>query len=201
MLERLSPELDPKQFSSLVEVIRHVGKTHADLPAFSCLGKTISYAELDRLSDRFADYLRNESGLLPGDRIGIQLPNLLQFPVALYGALKAGLIAVTTNPLYTGREMRHQFRDSGVKAVVILENFCDKLQEVIGEHHRFVDVAEKVAHPAFDERRHDIAIDIGNGANQDRVQPVIEKKHRAVEVLEGVVDFLRPLANGLLFLK
>ena len=133
MLERLSPELDPKQFSSLVEVIRHVGKTHADLPAFSCLGKTISYAELDRLSDRFADYLRNESGLLPGDRIGIQLPNLLQFPVALYGALKAGLIAVTTNPLYTGREMRHQFRDSGVKAVVILENFCDKLQEVIGD--------------------------------------------------------------------
>ncbi|MFM1897170.1 MAG: hypothetical protein RLZZ385_2244 [Pseudomonadota bacterium] len=131
MLERLTGDLDPQRFASLVEVIDWVSRTHADLPAFTCLGQTLSYGELDRLSDRFADYLLKDSGLSPGDRIAIQLPNLLQFPVALYGALKAGLIVVNTNPLYTAREMRHQFRDSGVKAIVILANFCDKLQEVL----------------------------------------------------------------------
>lgn len=104
-----------------------------NLPAFSCFGRTLSYQQVDELSNRFANYLQNQTTLKPGDRIAIQLPNVLQFPVALYGSIKAGLIVVNTNPLYTASEMVHQFKDSGVKAIVILTNFCAKLEEIIAD--------------------------------------------------------------------
>ncbi|WP_339858128.1 AMP-binding protein [Pseudohongiella acticola] len=125
------PDLDPGQFSKIVDIFEYAFKNYADMPAFSCLSHTISYAELDEHSARFANWLRESSGLKPGDRIAIQLPNLLQFPVAVVAAARAGLVMVNTNPLYTAREMKHQFRDSGVKGVVILENFCDKLESII----------------------------------------------------------------------
>lgn len=131
MIEKLDDSLQPDQFSSLVEVIEHFGSEHKNLPAFSCFSKTLSYREVDLLSNRFANMLQSKTTLQPGDRIAIQLPNVLQFPVVLYGALKAGLIVVNTNPLYTAKEMTHQFNDSGVKGIVILENFCDKLEEVL----------------------------------------------------------------------
>ncbi len=131
MIETLPQDLRPEKFSSLTEILDYIKTSHSDLPAFTCFSKTLSYGQVDELSDRFAALLQTQTTLQPGDRIAIQLPNLLQFPVALYGALKAGLIVVNTNPLYTANEMSHQFNDSGAKAVVILENFCDKLEEIL----------------------------------------------------------------------
>lgn len=133
MIEKLSDDLRPEKFTSLVEVLDYVQKEHNELPGFSCFKQTLSYGQIDELSNRFATMLQQKTKLKPGDRIAIQLPNVLQFPIVLYGALKAGLIIVNTNPLYTSNEMAHQFNDSGVKAIVILENFCDKLEEIIDE--------------------------------------------------------------------
>ena len=130
-MERLPAELDPSQYRSLSEVYSYIKSEHGDLDAFSCFGQTLSYADWDSLAGHFAAWLHHVAGLRPGDRIAIQLPNLLQFPVALLGAVKAGLVVVNTNPLYTAHEMAHQFKDSEVKAVVILASFCDKLQSII----------------------------------------------------------------------
>jgi long-chain acyl-CoA synthetase len=132
-MERLSSELDPSKFRSLSEVYDYIRAEHGELNAYSCFGKTLTYAEWDGLAERFAAYLHHVAGLKPGDRIAIQLPNLLQFPVALLGAVKSGLVVVNTNPLYTAHEMAHQFKDSEVKAIVILASFCAKLESIIGE--------------------------------------------------------------------
>lgn len=131
MIEHLPDTLNPAQFASLADALRHVTQTHGERPAFTCLGHTLTYAQIDALSDAFARFLTQKTPLQPGDRIAVQLPNLLQFPVVVYGAIKAGLIVVNTNPLYTAREMRHQFIDSGVRAIVILANFADKLEQVL----------------------------------------------------------------------
>ncbi len=131
MTERLADDLRPEKYSSLNEVIDYFCTEHAQLPAFTCLGSTLCYGDVDELSRRFAHYLITRTKLKPGDRIAIQLPNLHQFPIAFYGATRAGLIVVNTNPLYTVQEMSHQFKDSGVTAIVILSNFCDKLEKVL----------------------------------------------------------------------
>ena len=133
MIETLAEDLRPEKYNSLNEVIEHMLDEHASLPAFSCFGRTLTYGEVDELSSCFANYLQAETNLEVGDRIAIQLPNLLQFPVVFYGAIKAGLVAVNTNPLYTAKEMEYQFKDSGVKAIVILESFCDKLEQIIDQ--------------------------------------------------------------------
>ncbi len=130
-MEKLSKELRPERHQSLGDVTAHIFDQHRELPAFSCFGRTLSYGDVDELSSRFANYLQSHTDLQAGDRIAIQLPNVLQFPIALYGAIKAGLVIVNTNPLYTAPEMLHQFKDSGVRAIVILENFCDKLEQII----------------------------------------------------------------------
>ena len=131
MIEKLPDDLRPEKYSSLGQVIEYIATEHAQLPAFSCFGHTLCYQEVDELSSRFAHFLQNQTALVPGDRIAIQLPNVLQFPVVFYGAVKAGLIVVNTNPLYTAIEMAHQFKDSGAKAIVILANFCAKLEQII----------------------------------------------------------------------
>ena len=133
MIETLAEDLRPEKYNSLNEVIEHMLDEHASLPAFTCFGRTLTYGEVDELSSCFANYLQAETNLEVGDRIAIQLPNLLQFPVVFYGAIKAGLVAVNTNPLYTAKEMEYQFKDSGVKAIVILESFCDKLEQIIDQ--------------------------------------------------------------------
>lgn len=133
MTEKLADDLRPEKYSNRAQLIDTIFETNGSLPAFTCLGRTMSYAQIDDRSRRFANYLLNESGLKPGDRIAIQLPNLLQFPIVFYGAVRAGLVVVNTNPLYTVQEMAHQFKDSGVKGIVILENFCDKLQKILPE--------------------------------------------------------------------
>lgn len=133
MIERLSADLRAEKFSKLSQVIDNFCSEHAQLPAFTCLGRTLSYSEVNELSDRFAYYLATQTNLKPGDRIAIQLPNILQFPIAFYGATRAGLVVVNTNPLYTAQEMAHQFKDSGVKGILILSNFCDKLEKILPE--------------------------------------------------------------------
>jgi long-chain acyl-CoA synthetase len=102
-----------------------------DNPAFTSLGRTISYRELDRLSANFAAWLQQHTDLEPGDRIAIQMPNLIQYPVVFFGAMRAGLIVVNTNPLYTPRELEHQFRDSGARALVLLANMAAGAQQVL----------------------------------------------------------------------
>ena len=123
--------LDPYQ--SVVDVLAQSVREYTNLPAFTNLGKTISYGDLDTLTRNFAACLQHRMGLRKGDRIAIMMPNLLQYPVALFGALRAGLTVVNTNPLYTARELKHQLCDSGAKAIVVVENFAHVLEKVIGE--------------------------------------------------------------------
>ena len=124
--------VDTEQYTSLRDLLADAAKKFADKPAFSCMGKDLSYRELDKLSTAFGAYLHYR-GLQPGDRVALMMPNLLQYPIALHGLLKAGIIIVNTNPLYTPREMKHQFTDADVNAVVICENFAHSLEEIIGE--------------------------------------------------------------------
>ncbi len=124
-------DIDPSAYASVVEVFERSCKKFADRPAFSNMGVTLTYAELDRLSAAFAAYLQRHTDLKPGERIAVQMPNILQYPIAVFGALRAGLIVVNTNPLYTAREMKHQFKDAGVRALVYVNLFGHLVQEVL----------------------------------------------------------------------
>jgi long-chain acyl-CoA synthetase len=124
-------QIDLAAYKSVIEVFERSCKKFADRPAFSNLGVTLTYAELDRLSAAFAAYLQKNTDLKPGDRIAVQMPNVLQYPIAVFGALRAGLIVVNTNPLYTAREMRHQFKDAGVRALVYINLFGKLVEEVL----------------------------------------------------------------------
>lgn len=117
--------------STVVEVLNKACETFAANPAFTCLGQTMTFAELDNLSLQFACYLQQRTELKPGDRIAVQLPNILQYPVVVFGALRAGLTVVNTNPLYTPRELEHQLKDSGAKALVVLANIADTAAKVV----------------------------------------------------------------------
>ena len=123
--------IDPDQYQSLVEIFESFVQRYAANTAFTCLGQGLTYAELNEKSAAFAAYLQNETSLQPGDRIAVQLPNILQYPVVVFGALRAGMVVVNTNPLYTEREMEHQFNDSGAKALVVLANMASKAEKVV----------------------------------------------------------------------
>jgi long-chain acyl-CoA synthetase len=131
--EGVPAEIPVPGFRSLREIIEHSFREYADRPAYSNMGSTLRYRDLDRLSARFARYLQGTLGLTRGERIAIMLPNLLQYPVAMCGAFRAGLVVVNINPLYTARELRHQLQDSGARAIVILDNFASVLADVIDE--------------------------------------------------------------------
>jgi len=124
--------INPDEYTTLVDMFEDTFKKYNRRVAFSCMGKELSFSEIDKQSKAFGAYLHSR-GLEPGDKIALMMPNLLQYPIALFGALRAGLIVVNTNPLYTPREMRHQFTDSGVKAIVIAENFASNLEKIIGD--------------------------------------------------------------------
>jgi long-chain acyl-CoA synthetase len=126
-------EIDADLFTSIPDLLEKIGARFADRPAFHNLGHTISYAELDRLSRDLAAFLLAVPGMTKGDRVAIMAPNLLQYPVALFGILRAGMTVVNVNPLYTPRELEHQLKDSGAKAIVILENFARTLQQVLSK--------------------------------------------------------------------
>jgi long-chain acyl-CoA synthetase len=124
-------EINPNEYSSLTMLIESSCRRFAQHDAFSSLGRMLSYAEFDSAARDFAAWLQQSANLQRGDRIAIMLPNVLQYPIALFGALRAGLTIVNTNPLYTARELEHQLVDSGAKAIVILENFAHTLAAVI----------------------------------------------------------------------
>jgi long-chain acyl-CoA synthetase len=124
-------EINPDEFRSLADMLERSFARNADRPAFTCMGRTLTYRELDALSRDFAAYLQKVAGLRKGDRIAVMLPNILQYPVTIVGAFRAGLTIVNTNPLYTPRELEHQLRDSGARAIVILENFAPTLDKVL----------------------------------------------------------------------
>ena len=118
---------------TLIEVFNKACATYATSKAFTCMEQSLTYAELDQLTAKFAAYLQKQTDLKPGDRIAVQLPNVLQYPVAVFGALRAGLVVVNTNPLYTANEIKHQLNDSGAKALVVLANIARNAAEVIEE--------------------------------------------------------------------
>jgi len=129
--EGVPPDVDVKAYSSLKDIFETSCARFAGLPAYSNMGVAMSYRELDEASRAFGAYLQKVAGLKRGDRLAIMMPNLLQYPIALYGALRAGIIVVNTNPLYTVRELEHQLKDSGAAAIVVLENFAATLQQVL----------------------------------------------------------------------
>lgn len=124
-------EIDADLYPSIQAVLSQSCERYAGLPAFSNMGRTMTYGELYRLSGDFAAWLQNHTDLQPGDRIAIQLPNVLQYPVVVFGAIRAGMVVVNTNPLYTAREMEHQFNDSGAKALVSLANMGHLVEQVV----------------------------------------------------------------------
>ncbi|SFM54730.1 AMP-binding protein [Marinobacter zhejiangensis] len=123
--------VDLDKYQSMVDVLEQSVKKFADRPAFSAVGVTLTYRDLDTQSRNFAAWIQNHTNLKPGDRIAVQMPNVTQYPVVVYGAMRAGLIVVNTNPLYTTREMEHQFNDSGAKALVVLANMADNAEKVL----------------------------------------------------------------------
>jgi long-chain acyl-CoA synthetase len=127
-------EVDVQAFGSLRDVLRHSCDRFAGLPAYSNMGAKMRYAELDEHSRDFAAYLQHTLGLNKGDRVALMMPNLLQYPVALFGVLRAGLVVVNVNPQYTATELAHQLLDSGASAIVVLENLAHTLQEVLDQY-------------------------------------------------------------------
>lgn len=129
--KNVSPEVDLSLYQSINDLFDESVQQYRDRAAFANMGSEITFEDLNYLSADFASFLQNVAGLKKGDRVAIQMPNLLQYPIALFGALRAGLVVVNTNPLYTAREMKHQFKDSGAKAVVILANSAHLLEEIL----------------------------------------------------------------------
>ena len=124
-------EVDADKYASITEVFLRSCEKFRDLAAFSCMGKTITFEDLDRQTLALAGYLQGVAKLQKGDRVAIVMPNILQYPIAVFGILRAGLVVVNCNPLYTPRELEHQLKDSGAKAILIVENFANILEKVI----------------------------------------------------------------------
>ena len=129
---RVAPEIDPDRYASIIDILDESVAKYGDKTAYINMGQTISFSELDSLSRHFAAYLMN-NGFKPGDAIAIMMPNLLQYPVALFGILRAGMTVVNVNPLYTARELKHQLNDSQAKAIIIVENFAHTLDKVVAD--------------------------------------------------------------------
>jgi long-chain acyl-CoA synthetase len=128
-------QIDVSQYASVPAVLEEAFTRFRDRPAFASFGRQLSYGQIDAMSRQFAGYLTGVLKLGKGDRIAIMMPNVLQYPIALFGALRAGLVVVNTNPMYTARELKHQLEDSSAKAIVVLDNFAATLQQVVAETH------------------------------------------------------------------
>ncbi|MFG1485920.1 long-chain-fatty-acid--CoA ligase [Halobacteriovorax sp. RZ-2] len=127
----VAEEINPELYPSIPALLDESFAKFADKPSFHCMGKTLTYKEIDHLSKKFASYLQNDLGLKKGDRVAIMMPNILQYPVALFGILRAGMVCVNVNPLYTARELEHQLTDSQSKVIIIFENSASVLAEVV----------------------------------------------------------------------
>jgi long-chain acyl-CoA synthetase len=129
----VAPEVDLNEYKSIVAVLETSCQRFRDRPAFRNFGTTLTYGDLDRMSSQFAAYLTMDLKLKKGERVAIMMPNLLQYPIAIMGILRAGLIVVNVNPLYTPRELRHQLKDAGAKAIVVVDNFAKTVEEVLAD--------------------------------------------------------------------
>lgn len=129
----VDPEVNVEAYDSVVNLFEESVKKFGDATAYECMGKTLSFKDVDNYSRKFASYLQNDLNLKKGSRVAIQMPNCLQYPVALFGTLRAGMVVVNANPLYTPREMKHQFEDAGADVVVILANFASNLEKIRSE--------------------------------------------------------------------
>lgn len=178
-------DIDPEVYPSVNAVLLESCRKYAPKPAFTNLDCTLTFAQVEALSRHFAAYLQQHTDLKPGDRIALQMPNMLSYPVALFGALRAGLIVVNTNPLYTEREMLHQFTDAGCRAIVIIDFFADKLQHILPQ----TDIRHViVTHLA----------DLHPWLKRNLVQMVVKHKKKMVPPyhLPQAVPFRRALALG-----
>lgn len=126
-------EINPDGYASINAVFDEACVNYRNLPAFTCMGKTLTYGDLNEQATAFAGYVQGTLKLVKGDRVAVMMPNILQYPVAVFGILRAGLTVVNCNPLYTPRELEHQLKDSGAKAIVIVENFATTLEQVIAK--------------------------------------------------------------------
>ncbi|OEU65112.1 MAG: long-chain-fatty-acid--CoA ligase [Desulfobacterales bacterium PC51MH44] len=124
-------DINPRENNSIPEIMENAFKKFPNLPAYHNMGKTITFSELETESNKFGSYLQNQLGLKQGDRVALMLPNILQYPIALFGILQAGLVAVNINPLYTARELEHQLQDSGARVIVIFANSAHILGKVL----------------------------------------------------------------------
>jgi long-chain acyl-CoA synthetase len=129
--EGVPADINPTAYASIGDFFAANVDRYRDRTAYVCMGRTMTYGELDRLSRAFAGYLQKVARLPAGARVALMMPNLLQYPVALYGALRAGYVVVNCNPLYSPRELHHQLEDSGAEAIVVLENFAQTLEKAI----------------------------------------------------------------------
>ena len=125
-------DIDPNQYSSLVQVLEEAFRKYSELPAYAFMGVEMTYRQLDEASAAVAAWLQSR-GLSQGKRVAIMMPNVMQYPIALAGVLRAGCAVVNVNPLYTPRELEHQLKDSGAEAIFILENFATTLQQIAGQ--------------------------------------------------------------------
>jgi long-chain acyl-CoA synthetase len=178
-------EADLKQFESIKHILETSCERFGDLTAYTNMGAALTYADLDRLSAAFGAYLQRDLKLQPGDRVAIMMPNVLQYPIALFGALRAGFTVVNVNPLYTARELQHQLSDSGAKVIVVMENFARTLQEVLAQT------------PV----KHVITTQIGDmlpGAKRLIVNLVVKHVKKMVPDwrIAGAVDFRSALSTG-----
>ena len=172
--ERIPTEINPDAYGSVLEMLEGAMKRYADKPAFRCFGKTLTYADADRLSRAFAAYLQNRLGIAKGDRVAVMLPNLPAFPLAMLGIIRAGAVQVNVNPLYTPRELEHQLNDSGAKAIVIFGGVTATLAEII-------------AHTAIEQV---ITASLGDGTGAILQSPPVDTR------LTNAVGFADALAQG-----
>lgn len=182
--DNIPAEVKYDLYPNLNTFIRETIKEYGDRVAFISMDKKLTYNQLDKYADQFAAYM-SSLGMKPGDKIALMMPNILQYPIALFGAIRAGFVVVNTNPLYTPREMKLQFQDAGVKAIVIAENFAFNLQQIIGET----------------EIKHVVTASIGEmlgGLKGPLVNFVIRKIKKMVPAfsLPGAVSFSKALSQG-----
>ena len=178
-------EIDITQFGSLKDVLASSCARFADLPAYNSMSTAMTYRELDEASRAFAAWLQKVAGLKRGDRVALMMPNLLQYPVALFGVLRAGMVVVNVNPLYTPRELKHQLFDSGATAIVVLENFAHTLEQVIDATPLRTVITTQVGDMLPSFRR------LLTNAVVKHVKKMVPPWR-----LSGAVDFRRVLADG-----
>ena len=180
----VATEIDPTQYRSLTHLLEEAFRKYADRKAYACMGKSITFSELDTMSQRMAAWLQAK-GLKPGARVALMMPNVLQYPVELAAVLRAGYVVVNVNPLYTPRELQHQLTDSGAEAIVVLENFAHTLEQVLGQT----------------QVKHVILATMGDllgGLKGTLVNLVVRKVKKMVPAysLPGAVAFNKVLAEG-----